>query len=748
MSKPATAVLKGLNKKNLRRWLMVFFLALLIPSAVLVQQAFMRLELEAFHQYQSLAEELSQRIDLRFSELLSEEEKRAFTDYVFLNIAGDPAASFLQRSPLSAYPPESNIPGLIGYFQVDAQGALLTPLLPDDITQANRYGIPEQELLQRQRLHNTIQQILVNNRLLHTAPGRRRQAKVLHQKIAGDARDDNLAQNQSMDETSRLDRNKKTIEHKHQNSAATQSATRLAQPQAPAIAAQELISPEQSDFDQLKQAAPENQQTHKQQALKTLGRVADLNLDKRYQNTQTRPKRPLSPALEKAEASREKRSRKELNTLPESIADKPTGLAAPPTSARHPNLNAVQSSLPAKSSSIRQTPARIRIHTFESEIDPFKFNLLDDKHFVLFRTVWRNQQRIIQGMLLDRQLFLDGIIQSLFQPFILASTSDLLVAYRGDVFSLYHGQPADDYLSSTDNLQGSLLYQTKLSAPFNQLELIFSVNQLPAAPGATLVGWTAIILLLILSSGLYLIQRSIAKQIELTEQQQDFVSAVSHELKTPLTSIRMYSEILRQGWASEDKQRLYHNYIFDESERLSRLINNILQLARLTRNQQPGDLNPHPVSELLDMIQSKIATQAQHSGFTLKINCETAARHATILADPDWFSQIFINLADNAIKFSRHAQQKTIVINCKQTTDNTIQFSVRDYGQGIQQHTINKIFELFYRTEDEKTRETVGTGIGLALVQQLTQAMNATIEVINGSPGAEFRICFPIVSAQ
>ena len=86
------------------------------------------------------------------------------------------------------------------------------------------------------------------------------------------------------------------------------------------------------------------------------------------------------------------------------------------------------------------------------------------------------------------------------------------------------------------------------------------------------------------------------KQIRLTRQQQDFVSAVSHELKTPLTSIRMYGEILREGWADEEKKKTYYAYIHDESERLSRLISNVLQLARMTRNELRIDLKPVTVS--------------------------------------------------------------------------------------------------------------------------------------------------------
>jgi hypothetical protein len=95
----------------------------------------------------------------------------------------------------------------------------------------------------------------------------------------------------------------------------------------------------------------------------------------------------------------------------------------------------------------------VRIRTFESEIDAFEFSLLDSGHFVLYRKVWRNNQRYIQGLLINQQSFLQGVIDATFQPSVLKQTSNLLVAYRGDVFAVYNGQPASDYLSSTNQFQ-------------------------------------------------------------------------------------------------------------------------------------------------------------------------------------------------------------------------------------------------------------------------------------------------------
>ena len=114
----------------------------------------------------------------------------------------------------------------------------------------------------------------------------------------------------------------------------------------------------------------------------------------------------------------------------------------------------------------------------------------------------------------------------------------------------------------------------------------------------------------------------------------------------------------------------------------------------------------------------------------------------SIQIDTDWFLQIFINLVDNAVKFSANAESRCVDIDYRKLRDGRIEFSVRDYGPGIAPDQMKKIFRLFYRSENELTRETVGTGIGLALVQQLASAMQAEVDVVNCEPGAEFRLRF------
>ncbi len=116
----ARALQNGFDAGKLKRLLLVFFVSLLVPTLVLVFHAYGQLKWEAFHQHRQMARELANRIDSRLGELLAVEEARSVADYSFLVIAGDPGSSFLQRSPLSQYPVQSAVAGVVGYFQVDS----------------------------------------------------------------------------------------------------------------------------------------------------------------------------------------------------------------------------------------------------------------------------------------------------------------------------------------------------------------------------------------------------------------------------------------------------------------------------------------------------------------------------------------------------------------------------------------------------------------------------------------------------
>ncbi|WP_428610238.1 sensor histidine kinase [Sedimenticola sp.] len=688
--------LTGLDPAQLRRWLLLFFLALLIPSGVLIQQSYSQLKWEAFHQYRLQAEALSGRINDRLMRLVATEEQRRFGDYAFLVGASGAAVRPPQRSPLSAYPVNDTVPGVIGYFQVDEAGRFSTPLLPVRVEQASDFGIVGDELDQRLTLHSRLQQILSENSLVQSAASGR------------------------LPKPGELERQASSVD-----AASGQPAIAFSEPgkmlrEADRELADSIDRP-QAAFDRLNRAPLSTKGQSKQtfSGSRKLGRVEDLKLDRR-----------LESQLVEEQTVQESKARR--------LKKEETWPSAPAP------ITAEELLAPAK-------PPRqdgLRIHTFESELDPFEFSLLDSGHLVLFRKVWREGHRFIQGLLIEQQPFLQASIAERFKETTLPAMSELTLAYRGELFSTFSGKDAQSYYSRAEELSGALLYRNRLAAPFSDMELIYSIRQLPAGPGGRLLLWVTAILLLVLCGGFYLLYRLGMRQIELARQQQDFVSAISHELKTPLTSIRMYGEMLREGWASEEKKRSYYDYIHDESERLTRLINNVLQLARMTRNGLELACRPVAVASLLDNMRSKIAAQVERAGFELNLHADQQAATAHVKLDDDSFNQIMINLVDNALKFSAQSPTKRIDISAAVERDRQLVFTVRDYGPGVPRDQMKKIFRLFYRSENELTRETIGTGIGLALVSQLVTAMGGRVDVINQQPGAAFRVIFPVYGAD
>lgn len=734
-----------MNRGRLRLVLLLFFLALAIPTGVLVMHAYGQLKWEAFHQYRQLAENMSRSINQRLTRLLAVEEARSFADYQFLVVEGQ--ANFVQRSALSALPIKSDIPGLIGWFQVDTKGQFSTPLLPPPGIRAERYGIEQTGRAQRSALAARLHSILSANRLLDrrdaTPRERRRTAPEEAQSTPlAEAMDRTVNAPQALEEKSSHDNDLPPAISSSRTAPARQAAQSMSGGQSggarlrskPAVAApQAQEQSAQAAFDRLSKSKSDSTAARGKQALPgTLGRVDDLQLASPYANkAEEDEKRQIEAEQMRSEKSKKRAFRKEV-----AIAS-----YAAPLKGEDANVaaDAARANEPGTLFADRPT----RILTFESELDPFEFSLLDSGHFVLYRNVWRDGQRYIQGALIEQQLFVASLVKTAFADTTLSRMSNLVVAWQGDVLATFPvGDTDDTSLGKRDELSGTLLYRARLSAPLADMELVFSVTRLPAGPGARVIAWTSAVLALVLIIGIWLMYRLAIRQFALARQQQDFVSAVSHELRTPITSIRMYAEMLQEGWASEEKKRAYYQYIVQESERLSRLIANVLQLARMTHNDFTVVLQNLSVAELMDGVQSKVTSQVQHAGFELHVDVDRAAASAMLHVDADAFSQCLINLVDNALKFSAHAKHKVVEVACHLNSDQYVNVTVRDYGPGVARDQMKKIFTLFYRAENELTRETVGTGIGLSLVHQLTRAMGGQVDVANADPGATFTLRF------
>lgn len=589
------------------------------------------------------------------------------------------------RSPLAELPESGDNP-LIGYFQINEAGVVSTPLLPPPESDGQPSGLTPSERQRREARFQQITAVLQSNQLVNP-----RQTKPAEPADSAPARA-SISNEASLSSV---------MEDKADAPAAVRDMA------GQAVEA-EASAPPASSLDLFE--SYERKQKDTQPLSGKLGRLNGLVLEEVVGGDSKAAIKKKEPISQKREARKEQ------------------GVEF--SSAPAPMAKAV-------------TPDSPVVRLFENEVEPFQLRLLDSGHWVLFRQVIRDGKRWVQGGLFNGEALLNTYVRRPFNLLEWSRHTRLIVAYQNEVMAAFSGQnPRRDYRLQPSELAGQVLYQSPLSAPFDRFRLVLSVQDLPSPDGASFVVYTLLSFLLILTCGAWLIYRQGKGQIALTQQQQDFVSAVSHELKTPLTSIRMYSEILQAGWADEDKKKTYYTYIQEESERLTRLINNVLQLARFQRRELALELKPVSVGAMMDQIRSRLQSRCDTGGFQLLVEVEKALQDQVLRVDPDAMLQIMINLADNAIKFSSRAERRELVVSVA-VDSKRLSISLRDFGPGIPPKELSRIFDLFYRTENELTRETVGTGIGLALVRQLVQAMHGTVQAKNCEPGAVFTLFLP-----
>jgi two-component system phosphate regulon sensor histidine kinase PhoR len=217
------------------------------------------------------------------------------------------------------------------------------------------------------------------------------------------------------------------------------------------------------------------------------------------------------------------------------------------------------------------------------------------------------------------------------------------------------------------------------------------------------------------------------EQVERT--QRDFVANVSHELRTPLTSITGYVETLLDHEASLSTQaREFLSTILKNAARMNRLTEDLLVMARVESSEQ--ELHPVPVrADILvrDAVQA-MSGLVQDTEAILEIG---EATQAEVFADTDSVVQVLSNLIENGIKYGqpRNETRPRLVISAHEVSEpiDAVEFSVRDFGQGIALEHLNRIFERFYRIDKARSRESGGTGLGLAIAQHVVQSQGGTI---------------------
>ncbi len=231
------------------------------------------------------------------------------------------------------------------------------------------------------------------------------------------------------------------------------------------------------------------------------------------------------------------------------------------------------------------------------------------------------------------------------------------------------------------------------------------------------------------------------RERQLRQLKEDFISNVSHELKTPLSLIRMFSEILVTGRVKkEETKQEYYNIIHSESDRMSRLINNLLDFASLGRVGKGRHLERINIPQLVSKELEAYRWEVQKDGFQINIRVDTNVPDT--YADPNAITMAFFNLLDNSVKYSGDQRQITV---CVEQRNGCVDLSVTDKGIGIPLAEQQKIFEKFYRGSSPSIRKIRGSGIGLSITKNVAEMHGGEV-LVESEPGkgSTFTLRIPI----
>ena len=248
---------------------------------------------------------------------------------------------------------------------------------------------------------------------------------------------------------------------------------------------------------------------------------------------------------------------------------------------------------------------------------------------------------------------------------------------------------------------------------------------------------------LLLAVGLGVTYRNVSKEIALARLKSDFVSNVSHELRTPLSLIRLYAETLEMGrLKTPEKLQEYYQIIRKESERLTALINNILDFSRIEAGRKEYDFRETDLRELVANTLESYRYEIEQHGFTLEEKIDPVP---PMRVDREAMARSLLNLVNNALKYSQ--DHKYIGVNLYRE-NGSVKLEVIDHGIGIPSQEQEKIFEKFYRVGDPLVHNTKGSGLGLSLVQHIAHAHGGQVSV-DSTPGqgSKFTIKLPVTEA-
>ena len=366
-------------------------------------------------------------------------------------------------------------------------------------------------------------------------------------------------------------------------------------------------------------------------------------------------------------------------------------------------------------------------------------NFLDDNHKYLFaegKYLFYPLKDGVAGVLLNEKFVSDDLIAGILNPLVASHSPAMAVTISDE-----NGQ----VLYSNSVPKNGYLLQSNLDRPFSNWSAAVGLknsnidelarNSFLHSAGATLL------VLMFLFLGMALIIRATDREARLAQAKSNFVANVSHELKTPLSLLNLFSEILELGLVdNEEKKTEYYRIIRHESLRLNNVIDNILDFAKIEAGRKTYKFADGDMAEVIENVLSSYRYQITNSGFDVQTNLQPGL--PPVVIDRDAMTQAISNLVDNAIKYSGDVKQLSIKT---ETLGSDLSIEIADHGIGIPRTEQAKVFEKFYRVGNGLVHDVKGSGLGLSLVKHIIEAHKGTISVESDvGKGSRFTILLPL----
>jgi signal transduction histidine kinase len=349
------------------------------------------------------------------------------------------------------------------------------------------------------------------------------------------------------------------------------------------------------------------------------------------------------------------------------------------------------------------------------------------------------------GVLLNERFVSHGLIARSIGETVSTNHGADTVATVSSTIAITLSDENQQVLYSNAAAQNRPILETNLGRPFSNWKARIGLkntglddlarNSFLNSAGAT------VLVLVFLLCGIALTIRATDREARLAQAKSNFVSNVSHELKTPLSLISLFSEILELGRVNtEEKKTEYYRIIRHESLRLNKMIDNILDFSKIEAGRKRYDFADGDMAEVIESVLSSYRYQIINAGFDIQTNIQRDL--PSVLIDRDAMAQAISNLLDNAIKYSGEVKQLSITT---ETLGSDLSIEIADRGIGIPHAEQAKIFQKFYRVGDGLVHDVKGSGLGLSLVKHIIEAHQGAISVESEvGQGSRFTILLPL----